>query len=58
MWEILRFLQKVAIVSDDLMSMGSLFQVLCTSTEKVHLPGSSIVAGTKSCCERYLCGDI
>ena len=43
------FLQKIPLVSEDLIVIGSGFQIVGTSTEKAHLPIFSLVLGIKSC---------
>jgi len=43
------FLRKIPLVSEDLIVIGSGFQIVGTSTEKAHLPIFSLVLGIKSC---------
>ena len=45
------FLRKVSKVSEDLIVIGSLFQIVGAATEKAHLPMFSLVLGTKRCSE-------
>ena len=45
---VFRFLQKVFIVSEDLIVIGSRFQIVGTVTEKARLPIFSLILGTKS----------
>ena len=47
---ILTFLGKVGIVSDDFKVTGHSFQILGAAPKKVCFPGSAVL-GTKSCCE-------
>ena len=44
-------MQTLAIVSEDLVVIGSLFQIIGSATENAHLPILSLVLGTKSCLE-------
>ena len=45
------FLSKTSIVSEDLIVIGSGFQIVGSATEKARLPIFSFVLGTKSCLE-------
>ena len=44
---VFNFLRKVSIVSEDLIAIGSSFQIVGAATEKARLPIFSIVLGTK-----------
>ena len=48
---VLSFLWKVALGSDDLIGIGSWFQIVGAATEKAHLPILNLVFRQKSCLE-------
>ena len=48
---VFNFLRKLSIVSEDLIAIGSCFQIVGVATEKACLPMFSLVLATKSCLE-------